>query len=314
MTGTQPLSETTVRLRRRTPRLKGVLEEYSQSFACFGGTVSVRASGPNAPKGLEIARLLALEVHRRLSRFESDSELSRLNCDPRERVRASELLRSLARATRRAGLQSGGLVDATCLPAVKAAGYSDHWDKRNPDRSAKATLTSDWRGGDWEKVMVDEDFIIRPVGIQLDSGGLGKGLAADLMAVALSDCETWLVDCGGDLRLGGTAGIPRTVNIADPYDGRVVLHTYELAAGAVATSGTTGRAWANGHHLIDPRTGQPAQTGIVQATAITETCLEAEIRAKTALLRGPETAADILTRGGVYVTADHSLHMLPLRT
>lgn len=304
--------ETTIRLRRQAPKRKGVLEEYSQSFACFGGTVTVMASGPNAPKGIEHARLLALEVHRRLSRFEPDSELSRLNSDPRERVRASELLRALAHATRRAGIESGGLVDATCLPAVKAAGYTDHWDKLNPDRSPKATLSSPWRGG-WDKIEVDEDFIIRPTGMQLDSGGLGKGLAADLIARTLADCETWLVDCGGDLRLGGTAGIPRAVNISDPYDGSVVLHTYELAAGSVATSGTTGRAWANGHHLIDPRTGQPAETGIIQATAVTETCLEAEIRAKTALLSGPAIAAGTLAKGGVYVTSGHSLHLLPLR-
>ena len=311
-TNTTP-RDTTIRLRRQAPKPKGVLEEYSQSFACFGGTVMIMASGPNAPKSIDLAKLLALEVHRRLSRFEPGSELSRLNSDPRERVRASEIMRTLARATRRAGIESGGLVDATCLPAVKAAGYSDHWDKLNPDRSAKATLESEWRGGGWEKVLVDEDFIIRPFGIQLDSGGLGKGIAADLMAAALADCETWLVDCGGDLRLGGTAGIPRTVHISDPYDGSVVLHTHALAAGAVATSGTTGRSWANGHHLIDPRTGQPADTGIVQATAVTDTCLEAEISAKTALLRGPETAADILARGGVYVTADHALHLVPLR-
>jgi thiamine biosynthesis lipoprotein len=312
MNSTASPCDTTVRLRRKAPKAKAVLEEYSQSFSCFGGTVRVMASGPNAPKGIERSRLLALEVHRRLSRFEPGSELSRLNSDPRERVRASEMLRTLARATRRAGIESGGLVDSTCLPAVKAAGYSEHWDKLNPGRSAKATLATDWRGGGWEKVQVDEDFIIRPVGVQLDSGGLGKGIAADLMAAALADCETWLVDCGGDLRLGGTAGVPRTVNISDPYDDRVVLHTYELAMGSVATSGTTGRAWANGHHLIDPRTGRPAETGIIQATAVTETCLDAEIRAKTALLRGPETAADVLTRGGVYVTADHSLHLLPL--
>lgn len=303
----------TICLRRQAPRRKGVLEEYRQSFACFGGTVTVMASGPNAPKSIDLAKLLALEVHRRLSRFEPDSELSRLNSDPRERVRAGEIMRTLARATRRAGVESGGLVDSTCLPAVEAAGYTGHWNRRNPDRSAKATLASDWRGGDWERVIVDDDFIIRPLGVQLDSGGLGKGIAADLMAMALTDNETWMVDCGGDLRLGGSANIPRTVNISDPYDSRVVLHSYELTAGAVATSGTTGRAWANGHHLIDPRTGRPADTGIVQATAVTDTCLEAEIRAKTALLRGRETAADVLTRGGAYVTADRCLHLLPSR-
>jgi thiamine biosynthesis lipoprotein len=306
--------ETTVRLRRPAGRPPGELAEHTARFGCFGGTVTVMASGPAAPKAIAIARLLALEVHRRLSRFEPQSELSRLNADPRDRVRASELLRSLARACRRAGVESGGLVDATCLPAVQAAGYREHWDKQAPDRSARATLAHDWRGGDWEKIEVDAEFIHRPAGVQLDSGGLGKGLAADLMASALSDCETWLVDCGGDLRLGGTLDLARKVKIADPFDGNITLHTFELRNRSVATSGTTGRAWANGHHLIDPRTGLPANTGVIQATAVADTCLEAEIRAKTALLSGPAKAADVLQSGGAYVTDMHSLHLLEVKT
>ena len=66
-------------------------------------------------------------MQRRLSRFDPDSELSRLNADPRERVPAGALLRRLAASVAVAGRRSGGLVDATCLPAVEAAGYRGHW-------------------------------------------------------------------------------------------------------------------------------------------------------------------------------------------
>jgi thiamine biosynthesis lipoprotein len=152
--------------------------------------------------------------------------------------------------------------------------------------------------------------VVRPVGLRLDSGGLGKGLAADLMAEALSGCASWVVDCGGDVRLGGTSGVRRAVLVGDPFDRGTTVHELELSAGAVATSGTTRRRWDHGHHLIDPRTGAPADSGIVQATAIAATGLEAEVRAKAALLSGLDGAPRYLPHGGVLVTDDAAVHLV----
>jgi thiamine biosynthesis lipoprotein len=83
-----------------------------------------------------------------------------------------------------------------------------------------------------------------------------------------------------------------------------------VSRGAVATSGVTRRAWGDAHHLVDPRTGRPADTGIVQVTALARTALQAEVRAKTALLAGPEDAAHVLAGGGVYVTDDGGVHVV----
>jgi thiamine biosynthesis lipoprotein ApbE len=142
------------------------------------------------------------------------------------------------------------------------------------------------------------------------SGGLGKGLAADLMAAALSACGTWAIDCGGDLRVGGLLAHERAIDVADPDGGAEAIHRLQIARGAVATSGVTRRAWAGGHHLVDPRSGRAADTGIAQVTAVARTGLEAEVRAKTALLAGPAGAAAVLVAGGVYVTADGELHVV----
>jgi thiamine biosynthesis lipoprotein len=272
-----------------------------EELECFGSTVAIRASGPEPVllPGVARARAIAFEVQRRLSRFDSASELSRLNAHPRDRVAASRLLRRFAAAVAPAGEQSGGLVDATCLPAVEAAGYDRHWA---PDAGFAAGPTSPSPGA-WRDVRVEGDTVVRPRGVRLDSGGLGKGLAADLMAEALDGLDAWVVDCGGDLRVGGRAGRERTVRVLDPIDPCAVLHAFPLRHGAVATSGTTRRRWSGGHHLIDPRTGRPADTGVSQVTAIAETGLEAEILAKTALLAGPERAARTLRAGGVVVMA-----------
>jgi thiamine biosynthesis lipoprotein len=284
--------------------------ERVERFECFGATVTVRASGDRevVRLGLRRAREIAEDVHRRLTRFDPGSELCRLNADPRRLVPAAALVRRFAEAVRWAGAASGGLVDATCLPAVEAAGYREHW--------TPAGETDGWKVGDagvlrgsWASVSVEGEAVRRPPGTRLDSGGLGKGLAADLMAAPLAACATWAIDCGGDLRLGGLDAHERAIEIAHP-DGGPPIHRLRLARGAVATSGVTRRAWRAGHHLIDPRTARPADTGIVQATAVARSGLAAEVRAKTALLAGAGGAAAALPDGGVYVTADGRVHVV----
>lgn len=289
----------------RIPAARLRAAEQRERFACFGGWVTLAASAPSpatARAAIREARAALADVHRRLTRFDPASDLSLLNADPRTVVPAGPLVCHLAGAARWAGAASGGLVDATCLPAVEAAGYRGHFDPDGPRPAWIATPTEPFLGG-WRELSAHDGCVERPVGLRLDSGGLGKGLAADRLAPLFADCTAWVVDCGGDVRVGGTAARPRPVQVADPHDSRRILHTLVLARGAAATSGTTRRAWAGGHHLVDPRTGRPADTGLIQVTAVAPTALEAEVRAKAALLSGPLAARDHLPDGGVLVTA-----------
>jgi FAD:protein FMN transferase len=135
-------------------------------------------------------------------------------------------------------------------------------------------------------------------------------LFADLLAGRLAGYPAFAVDCAGDLRIGGTHAAPRELRVASPFDQRV-LHTFELAGTGVATSGIGRRAWldedgAPAHHLIDPATGRPRFTGVVQATALAPTALEAEARAKAAVLSGPDSGRGWLGHGGVLVLDDGS--------
>ncbi|MEA2142799.1 MAG: FAD:protein transferase [Solirubrobacteraceae bacterium] len=283
-----------------------------EQFACFGSTVTIRAEGrePALLVAVARARAIASEMQRRLSRFDPGSELCRLNADPRERVPASGLMRQFAAAVAAAGEQSGGLVDATCLPAVEAAGYWQHWDPGAQFAAGPPPAPDgDVRG--WRAVMVEGGAVVRPRGVRLDSGGLGKGLAADLMAEALGGLDTWIVDCGGDLRVGGRRDRARTIQVRDPLDADAVLHAFRVGRAAVATSGTTRRRWRDGHHLIDPRTGRPAETGVLQVTAVAPTGLQAEVIAKTAILAGPQHAARVLVDGGVIVLAGGVVEIVP---
>lgn len=264
-----------------------------------------------------LAKRTLLDWHRRFSRFLSNSELSRLNADPRQTVPVRPLMARFAQAVRDAGELSGGLVDATLLHELEHAGYAH--DLREslalavalelaPARApASASATRRWR-----EIEVDLAgcTVTRPPALALDSGGLVKGLFADVLGEALATHPSFAINCAGDLTVGGAAGITRSIRVASPFDGRI-LHTFELSHTGVATSGIGRRSWrtrggAPAHHLLDASTGRPAFTGVVQATALAPTALAAEVKAKAAVLGGPRAAPAWLAQGGVIVFDDGS--------
>jgi FAD:protein FMN transferase len=296
--------------------------EVARSFECFGGRCSVRILDRDAEAALaaaRTARATLLDAHRTLSRFDPASELSRLNRDPRPVVAASPLLRRVVAAALEAGLRSGGLVDATLVGEIEAAGYAQsiEFDAAGAERAApppRPAGPSPIAG--WCSLRVDERActVGRPPGVRIDPGGIAKGLLADLVGEALADFEGFVVDCCGDLRVGGTAGRPRAIAVEDPAGG-AALRTVRIADGAVATSGITRRAWTDpegrpAHQILDPATGRPAFTGIVQATALAPTGLLAETLAKAALLAGPAGAEEHLPFGGVLALEGGAVRVL----
>jgi FAD:protein FMN transferase len=287
-----------------------------REFASLGGRVSIEVEDPRAEMLIDGAEKIVRQVHSNLSRFEPLSELSRLNNNPRLKVGISSLMARFLADVIEAARTSGGLVDATCLEAVENAGYRSSIDFRSrgdlptraltnrlPRHPASPTGTAAWAD---VTVNADRGFVQRPYGVRFDSGGLGKGLAADLVAEAFEDASWFAVDCAGDLRIGGTSGQTREVAVDGPGRSDGTIGALTVTGQAVATSGITRRAWIgpdgrHAHHLIDPGTGLPAFTGVIQATAVAATAVEAEVRAKAALLVGPENAAGWLEEGGVLV-------------
>ncbi len=268
--------------------------------------------------GVDLASEFA-EIDRRLSRFDASSDLSRLNADPRARVPAGPILRAAVAAALRAASLSAGLVDPTLIGALRRAGYRESRAHVRPPSLLRALAAAPPRrparrdpAAAWQTVEVDdaEGAISRPPGLELDLGGSVKGWAADLVASQLELHGRCAVDCGGDLRLAAGPGAPWEVRVRHPLTGGVA-HTFRVHSGGVATSGIDARLWERdggefAHHLIDPATGTPAWTGLVAATALAPTALEAEALAKAALLSGPAAGGALLRAryGGVLVHED----------
>ena len=302
--------------------------ERERRLPLFGGAVRVHHGPPqedgtgDAAAG-DVERLLR-SMQSALSRFDPASELSRANRDPRVAVPVGPLLSRAIAVALEAAAASGGLVDPTLLGELEAAGYARSRADAVPSapsdlavalavapprRAARPNPLSHWRS-----VVVDEatGFLRRPAGVRFDLGGTAKGLAADLAAERLTDLASFAVDVGGDIRVGGVSVGPRLVTVPDPIGGGVA-HELHLIRGAVATSGIARHNWRRNsgfaHHLIDPATGEPAWTGVVQATAIAPTAVRAETLAKAALLSGPKAGADLLAaaHGGVLILDDGSV-------
>lgn len=296
--------------------------EHDLTFDAMGSHVRLLIGEPGpgmapAAAAAEQARRFVEDFDAALSRFKPESELCRLNADPRERVPASELMRRAVEAGLFAAERSGGLVDPTLVGEIEEAGYvasragmaglplGEALADAPLRRAASPRPEQRWRGFE-----VDDERgeVVRPPGLRFDTGGTGKGLAADMVAANLRGYSRFIVDCGGDIRIGGADALahPYEVFVEHPITGGRA-HVLRLGSGGVATSGINIRIWRDGqgryaHHLLDPASGEPAWTGLVGATALGDSALEAETLSKAALLSGPERGREIFAeRGGLLI-------------
>ncbi len=303
------------------------MNEHDLTFDAMGSHVRFLIGEPKpgselppAAEAADAARRFVEEFDAALSRFRPESELCALNEDPRQRVPASPLLRRAVRAGIEAAELSDGLVDPTLVGEIESAGYvssraglagaplADALAEAPARRPARPRADRRWRS-----LAVDDEAgeVVRPPGLRFDTGGSGKGLAADLVARRLRGYPRFVVDCGGDIRIGGAGALswPYEIFVEHPLSGERAF-VIRLGFGGIATSGLNVRVWRGEdgrprHHLLDPATGEPAWTGLVGATALGDTALEAETLAKGALLAGPEAGRRLLAERGGLIVHDH---------
>ena len=245
------------------------------------------------------------EWEQTLSRFRYESELSRLNRTADQFIPLSQTLWNVFQASLQANQFTGGLVTPTVLDAVEMAGYDRPFDELAvgmgyPANQGYFDLLTEIHP--LSMVISDETAhsICLPPGVHLDFGGVAKGWAAHQAAEKLNSYGPALMNAGGDIAISAPRldGNPWLVGISDPFEPKNDLVMLHLQGGGVATSGKDRRRWMQGailnHHIIDPRTGQPAITDILAVTVIAPTVMEAEAAAKAVFLLGSEAGLDWL--------------------
>lgn len=238
------------------------------------------------------------ELERRWSRFLPSSEISRLNAAAGEAVAVSSDTVRLVAAACDAWAFTGGRFDPTVLDAMLHLGYEQSIETV---RAGLAEALSVVPAVGCEGIEIDEfaGTVRLPVGVRLDAGGIGKGLAADLISEELihAGARGALVSVGGDLRVRGDG--PHidgwSVGIEHPLQRTRSLATVQMVDGAVATSSRLGRRWRRMdgmmHHLVNARTGRPT-VGVTAVSVIAATGAWADALTKVCCITPHNAALD----------------------
>ncbi len=242
------------------------------------------------------------------SRFRPDSEICQIQA--RERDGGEQISESLAEVVAvalAAAMWTDGLVDPTVGSALVALGYDRDFvlvGANQPDMPPVRAAVPGWRS-----VSLDGQWLRPPPGVSLDFGATAKGLGADWAAraaMAAAGSGGVLVSLGGDVAAGGEAprgGWPvliadehrQSVRSARSSPGAAPTQVVRLPGGAIATSSTTCRQWWRAgklmHHIVDPRTGEPAAGPWRTVSVAAATCAEANAAATAAIVAGDGAAA-----------------------
>lgn len=235
------------------------------------------------------------------SRFDPESELSRLNHSQGTLFHASPEMIEVLLLARKFRELTNGMITPTVLDALVNNGY-------DTDFSSLKLLQSS-AGSRIQLLPPDAlDFeldpaagtVLLPKDVRLDLGGFAKGWMTHQAMTRLSALAPVLVNAGGDIAISGprSDGEPWLIGVENPLDARENVAMVNLYEGGIATSGKDYRRWMKDgkvqHHLINPWTGLPAVSDVFSATVIAPDVMTAEAAAKVAVIGGSKAGSDWL--------------------
>jgi len=293
---------------------------FSHEFRAMNTGILLAGEGEreSVETGFSLAQKYIEDSEKRFTRFSSQSELSQLNRSAGGWFDASKEMFEVISLALQLYRQTGGLFDPSILEALEQAGYDRSMDEIHLYGPGRVTVLPRPKLHYFSEIRLDGTpqhcRIALPKEMRIDLGGIAKSWIAEQAALLLSSwAEACAVNAGGDIFFVGlpTGEKAWKVTLEDPLDETHDLAVLKAPPGAVATSTVTKRRWKQGnkeqHHLIDPRTQQPAETDWLSVTVIAGHAARAEVYAKSLLIGGPKEV-DRLTRlaGDIeFIAVDH---------
>jgi len=300
-------------------------------FSAMGTTAHVLVTEPAPHFGVDWAQERVARLEARWSRFDPESEVSRLNASSGMPMPVSSDTTLLLQRASAACELTNGRFNPFVGNAIAHLGYDTTFtqiatreldrlsEARDPQPVPPATVT----------INHEANVVSYSPQVSFDPGGIGKGLAADLVVEELiaSGAGGALVSLGGDLRVAGQppSHITWNIEVNEPGVDGAGGHVIALTAGAVATSTNARRTWLAGgtqhHHIIDATTGASAASNISLVTVVAGAGWWAEAAA-TAIMCGqvadhmpPNLSALIVdSTGAVHVHGQMKDHLAPRRS
>jgi len=294
-----------------------VTDAYVRTTTAMGTVVTAHVVGRSrSGADRESSTMRALDwferVERSCSRFDPESELTRLTQHQREAVRVSDTLFEVARFALAVAEESGGAFDPTIGHTLAAAGFDREYRGGRTIEMPALDEPSDYRDihlDEHEKTIMLE----RP--LSLDLGGVAKGVWVDLAARELraSGYENFVIDAGGDLYVAGhnANDEPWSIGIRHPRVENEIIEMLRLSDVGICTSGDYERLASEAssgvaHHLVDPRTRHSPRE-LASVTAIAPGAMIADALSTAAFVLGPIDGIALLRRhnvaGVVYTTS-----------
>lgn len=273
---------------------------YYTQFRAMGCQVEVQLETKTDGQAILKALPAYFEgLENQLSRFRPDSELSHFNDQAGRWVEVSDVLFENLCASKQAARITDGLYNPLVLPALAASGYDRDFDQLGLPLAKPTLPIVNWTA---IRIRPDSRSVFIPPDSGVDLGGIAKGWTAERLADELAKYGPCLVNIGGDIT---TRGAPDgyegwQVAIADPGQSTPLMDVM-LKDKAVVTSGTDYRRWQTSdghlkHHVIDPRTGDCAQSDVLSVTIVHPHAPTAEAYAKAVLILGSQSGLEWLTQ------------------
>jgi len=253
---------------------------------------TVWGDGPMQARAMEHLRDSLDRSDLAMSNWRPDSGLNQLNRDARagEALAADPVLAECVAAALDGAQATGGAFDPTVGPLMVVWGIRPGPRRAPEDAEIEATL----QDVGWEKVhRQGRRLRFETRGMELDLGGIGKGCALDAaVREAMLDTRAGILDLG---RSFGVWGYPPEgvwhIAMTAPEDAEDVFATLSLDAPAYVS---TSSQEENPGHIVDPKTGRPAETDIISATAIAPTGTVSDLLSTALFVAGSARAGGIL--------------------
>lgn len=276
----------------------GCQKPQERSLFAMDTFMQLSAYGRHADKALNACEQEIRSLEAALSATLPNSDVSRINtADGMPTTVHAETAALLADACA-ISERVDGAFDITVRPLVTLWGFSEE-EQRVPSQDeidARLSLV------DWRQIDVRENMVTVPRGMQIDLGGIAKGYCGERLRQLIKSHGVTgaLLTLGGNIEAIGAKpdGSAWRVAIRDPQNEQQVLGVIEVIDRAVVTAGSYQRYFEQDgvryHHILDPKTGYPADSGLCSVTVIAESGTLADALSTAFLVLGTEPALALL--------------------
>lgn len=302
-------------------------ESETRTVYAMDTVMNLTVYGENAAAALESAEK---ELHTLdeavLSRTAEGSELYALNTSNGETVEygADDILPALIETALTISDATEGAFDPTLAPVLDAWGFTKD-ERRVPSADELKELLSHTGCGKVALEKTADGWTVTLLdGAQLDLGGIAKGYAAGRVRTILREAgvTSAIISLGGNVAAVGKKpdGSAWTVGLQDPDRPEAYFGTVSIEDACVVTSGAYQRYFEeNGvcyHHILDPHTGCPAESGVKSVSVVAQDDTLADALSTALFVMGLDAGAELWNSSGlsfeaVFVTDDNTVWITP---